>query len=103
MEKLNDVPQPIEDMQKKYKEISLIRCIYDIKDNNETQIINDRSPNYVNEEIGKKIKILNGDKEEGLIFKKKFDNLGIHTIDFIVLEKLTNLNYLFFKCSSLKK
>ena len=55
MEKLYDVSQPIEEMQKKSKGVSLIRCIYDIKDNNETQIINDRGKNYVNEEIGKKI------------------------------------------------
>ena len=98
MEKISDVSQPIEENQ---KAISYIRCIYKIKDHNETQIINYRSENHVNEDIGKKIKILNGDKKEELIFKKKFDNLGINTIDFIVEEKLTNLSYLFSKCSSL--
>ena len=68
MEKISDVSQPIEENQ---KGVSYIRCIYNIKVNNETQIINYRSENHVNEDIGKKIKILNGDKKEKLIFKKK--------------------------------
>ena len=67
MKKISDVSQPIEENQ---KGVSYIRCIYDIKDNNETQIINYRSENHVNEDIEKKIKILNGDKKEELIFKK---------------------------------
>ena len=102
MEKFFDVSQPIEENQKIYEDVSYIKCIYDIIDNNEIQIINYRSDYNVNEDIGKKIKILNGDKKEELIFKKKFDNLGINTIVFIVEEKLTDLSYLFNKCSSLK-
>ena len=54
-----------------------IKCTYDIKDiNNEIQIINNRVQNDINEEIEKKIKILNGEQKEKLIFKKKFNKLG---------------------------
>ena len=41
------------------------RCYYEIKDYNETQIISDK-----NEEIKLKVKILNGNRKEKLIFKK---------------------------------
>ena len=82
--------------------ISIIECIYDIKDYNETQIINDRGEMYINEEIGRKIKILNGRQKESLIFKKKFNKLGINTINFIIEEKLYDMSYMFNKCSSLK-
>ena len=53
------------------KKISYIKCSYEVTEENEIQIINDRNENYVNEEIVTKIKILNGDKKESLIFKKK--------------------------------
>ena len=97
-----DASQPSDTKQKENNGISYIKCSYDVKDiTNEIQIMNYRSENFTNEEIGSKIKILNDGKKEELIFKKKFDNLGINTIDFIVEEKLTNLSYLFSKCSSL--
>ena len=102
MEKFLDVSQPKEEKLKISKDTSYIKCIYDVKDNNETQIINYRIDNIVDEDIAKKIKILKDGKKEALIFKKKFDNLGINTIVFIVEEKLTDLSYLFNKCSSLK-
>ena len=102
MENNNISQQSIIDQKAKIG-ISYIRCTYEIKDFNEIQIINDRSENYSNQEIASKIKILNGDKKEELIFRKKFDKLGINTIDFIIEEKLNNLSYLFYKCSSLKK
>ncbi len=38
-----------------------IICTYDIKDNNEIQIINNKGKDDVNEEIEEKIKILNGE------------------------------------------
>ena len=98
-----DVSKPNNSIEKDNKELSYFKCTYEIKDTNETQILNYRSETYVNEDIGKKIKILNGNKKEELIFKKKFDNTGIHTIEFIVEEKLNNLSYLFYKCSSLKE
>ena len=85
------------------KGISYIECIYDIKDSNETQIINDRGKTYINEEIGRKIKILNGNRKENLIFKKRFNKLGINTINFIIEEKLNDMSYMFNKCSSLKR
>ena len=56
------------------KGISYVRCIYDIKDYNETQIINDRGRKYINEEIGAKIKIWNNGIKERLVFKKNSIN-----------------------------
>ena len=55
------------------------RCYYEIKDYNEIQIISDK-----NEEIKLKVKILNGNRKEKLIFKKKFNKIGINYIDFII-------------------
>ena len=82
---------------------SCIKCIYEIKDYNPTQIINYRSENYINEEIESKIKILNGDTKEKLILKKTFNKIGINTIYFIIEEKLNNMSYMFKDCSSLKE
>ena len=84
------------------EEISF-RCTYLIKDNNEIQIINDRGIVEINEEIESKIKILNGNKKEDLIFKKQFNSTGLNTVDFIIEGKLTNMSYMFNSCSSLKK
>ena len=95
---MNSSPQEQEN-----KGISYIKCTYDIKDLNETQILNYRSETYVNDEIEKKVKILNGDKKEKLTFKKKFDKLGLNTVDFIIEGKLTSISYLFYKCSTLKE
>ena len=43
---------------------SLIKCIYDVKENNEIQIINDRIGNMLNEDIQAKIKIWNNNKKK---------------------------------------
>ena len=51
-------------------EISYIKCIYEIKDNRDIQIINDREKKEINQEIKTKIKILNGKVHEKLVFKK---------------------------------
>ena len=83
--------------------MSYIKCTYEIKDNNETQILNNKGEKFTNEEIESKIKMLNGDKKEKLIFTKKFDKAGIKIIYFIIEEKLNNMNYLFNKCKTLKK
>ena len=62
----NEVKQP------QFNEnVSYIKCIYDIKDLNETQIINFRDDKKINEEIKSKVKIWNGEKAEKLIFTKK--------------------------------
>ena len=45
---MEDNSQPTNIPQKANNEISYIKCTYDIKDNNETQIMNYRSDNYVN-------------------------------------------------------
>ena len=79
------------------------RCTYQIENDYETQIINDRGETDINEAIKSKIKILNGEKEEELIFKKKFNKIGLNTIDFIIEGKLTNMSFIFNSCSSLKK
>ena len=79
------------------------KCTYEIKDYNEIQIINDRDNDYINEEIKSKIKIINGDKIEDLVLVKKFDKIGLNTIDFIILEKMTNMELLFKGCSALKQ
>ena len=82
---------------------SLIKCIYDVKENNEIQIINNRDGNVLNGDIEAKIKIWNNNKKEKLIYKKKFDKLGLNTIYFIIEKKLDNLNFIFNDCSSLKQ
>ena len=82
------------------------RCTYEIKNYADTQIINDRDKEdlyNINAEIRAKIKILNGKKKEPLIFKKRFNKLGLNTIDFIIEGKLTNTSFMFNNCSSLKK
>ena len=79
------------------------KCTYEIKDYNEIQILNYRGINEINEEIKTKIKILNLDKIEELIFIKKFDKIGLNTINFLIEEKLTNTSFLFNGCSALKK
>jgi len=78
------------------------RCVYDIKDFNDTQIINNKGKFDINKEIKSKIKMLNGNKKEILTYSKRFDHLGINFIDFIIEDKLTDLSFLFNKCSSLK-
>ena len=78
------------------------RCIYDVKDENEKQIINDRYEDIINEEIQSKIKILNNNKKEELIFKKKFNKLRYNTIDFIIEGQLKNMSLMFLDCTSLK-
>ena len=84
-------------------EETLIRCTYEIKDFNEKQIINCRFSTYVNKDIEAKIKICKNNKKEKLIYKKKFDKLGLNMIYFIIEKKLDNLNFIFNDCSSLKQ
>ena len=95
---MGNICEPSKPVNKK----SYISCTYDIKDFNETHIINDRGEKYINEEIGAKIKIMNGNRIENLTFKKRFNKLGINIIKFIIQEKLNDMSYLFNKCSSLK-
>ena len=76
-------------------EESLIECIYEIKDYNEIQIINNRNGVDVNEEIESKIKIWNNNQKEKLIFKKKFEKLGSNIITFKIEENLSKLSYIF--------
>ena len=52
-------------------------CIYDIKDYNETCIINNKFKDIINEDIKQKIKILNGNKKESIVFKKNLIKLEL--------------------------
>ena len=86
------------------KQIISFTCTYDIKDIFAyTQIINNRSGIYVNKEIESKIKILNRGKIEKLTLTKLFGTRGINIINFIIEGKLTNMNFMFNNCSSLKE
>ena len=85
-----------------------IECIYTIKNDNKLiQIINNKDDNddngYINEEIERKIKLDINGKREKFVFQKKFQNKGIHSIKFIIEDKLTNLSFMFYNCSSLKE
>ena len=82
---------------------SLIKCTYEIKDFNETQIINYRGKVDINEDIKAKIKILNNNQRENLIFKKIFNQLGLNIIYFVIEEKLNDMSFMFNNCKSLKK
>ena len=83
--------------------IPTIKCTYEINENELVQILNNKGKKCINEEFESKIKIMNGDIKEPLVFTKKFNNLGDNTVYFIIEEKLTDMSYLFNKCSSLKK
>ena len=84
--------------------MSYIKCIYEIKDNNNyIQIINNRGETIINEEIESKVKIWNNGKKENLIFKKKFNTKGKHIIYFIIEKPLNNMMLMFNNCSSLKE
>ena len=76
------------------------RCFYDIKDiYQEIDIIN----KHIDEELKSKIKILNDNKEEEIVFTKIFKKIGINTIDFIIEGKLTNIRDIFSGCIKLIK
>ena len=79
-------------------------CSYLVEDTNKyIRLINDRFENYVNSEISSKIKILNGNKKEKLIFQKKFNKTGIYKIDYIIEGTIHNMAFMFNECSSLKQ
>ena len=80
----------------------MIKCTYDIKDLNETQIINNNLGNLINKDIESKVKIWNNNKEK-LIFKKSFNKLGINVLYFIIEEKLNDMSLMFYNCPSLKR
>ena len=82
---------------------SYIKCTYEIKDFQETQIINYRDKDNINEDIEEKIKIWNNNKKEKLIYKKKFEKKGLNTIYFVIEEKLDIMSFMFYNCSCLKQ
>ena len=94
---------PISNDNNRNNQVSF-RCFYDIKNiDEEVRIINDVHYKNINKEIKSKIKILNDNKKEKIILKKKFNKIGINTIDFIIEGKLTNMSNIFYGCKSLIK
>ena len=80
------------------------RCFYDVKNIDEKiRILYDGHGEHVSKEIKSKIKILNDNKKEELIFTKKVNIIGINTIDFIIEGKLTKMCDIFKGCISLIK
>ena len=72
------------------------RCFYDIKKIYlEINIIN----KHIDGELKSKIKLLNNNKQEEIIFTKNFNKIGIYTIDFIIERKLTNMRNIFCGCA----
>ena len=86
-----------------YEGESTIKCTYDIKDYDETQIISNEYLYKINYEIEQKIKIWNNNKRERINYKKKFDKLGLNTIYFIIEKKLNDMSFMFSNCLSLKQ
>ena len=87
----------------KNKELSF-KCTYDIKECNKSiQILNNTSKGEINKEIEKKIKILENDEIQNIYLTKKFEKVGLHTINFVIEEHLENMSFMFKDCSSLKK
>ena len=80
------------------------RCTYKVEDiNKNIRLVNDRLNYMENQEISTKIRILNNNKKENLIFLKRFDNPGIHIIDYTIEGTIYNMSFLFSECSSLKQ
>ena len=102
-EKKDPIEQKKNPKRQKKEEISLIKCTYLIKDNNYTQIINNKDGECINEDIDKKIKIYIDGKKLDLEHKIKFGGSGEYTINFIIEEKLTDMSFMFQNCWSLKR
>ena len=92
--KVNQKEQKANLKRQKKEEISLIKCTYLIKDNNYTQIINNKDGECINEDIDKKIKIYIDGKKFDLEHKIKFGGSGEYTINFIIEEKLTDMSFM---------
>ena len=76
-------------------------CVYDIKDYNYTQIINNQFEDYLNEEIESKIKIINNNKKEKNFKKKKFNKLGRNAVNFLIEGEIYDTSFMFNDCISL--
>ena len=70
------------------------KCTYNV----ENTIYSERIIGHKQES---KIKILNGNKKEEFTSIKKFDKIGINTVDFIIEGKLNDMRDIFFNCKSL--
>ncbi len=85
-----------------------IDCIYDIKKLGETRILNYVKQNYKNislydeeEEMKEYFEIYLDDNKMDFCFKYNFENLKKYKIKIKCIKLLTNMGYMFYKCSSL--
>ena len=88
--------------------INFIKCIYYIKKEDvdkDIQIINnkDSDDNIQNEEIEKEIKVIIDGEIKSNILTYKFNKEGAYTIYLISYNDLTNMSYMFNRCSLLKE
>jgi len=81
----NGIDKSVENKESELDNKISFRCSYDIKNDDDIQIINDQSDKKINEEIKSKIKILNHGKIEKLIFKK--NSIKLELIRLILLLK----------------
>ena len=72
------------------------KCTYNVKNTIDYETI-------IGHKQESKIKILNGNKKEEFTSIKKFDKIGINTVDFIIERKLNDMRDIFFNCKSLIK
>ena len=91
--------------------INFIKCIYNIEKENvgkEIQIINNRYYDYngdlkVNEEIGKKIKIIINGEAKSNTFRYIFTEEGKYNIYLVIDSLITNISCLFNSCNCLEE
>ena len=86
--------------------INLIKGKFEIKKEdigNEIQILNYRYISKKNNEIKEKIKLIINGKILRNIYKVKFSKEGIYIVYYIPDDLLTDISFMFFKCSSLKE
>ena len=88
--------------------INYIKCKYQGSKshvNNDDQIINykDSDDNIINEKIEKEIKVIINGEIKSNRMEFKFEKEGEHIIYSVTDNLLTNMSYMFYKCSSKKK
>ena len=88
--------------------INYIKCKYQVSMshvNKDDQIINykDSDGNIINEEIEKEIKVIINGEIKSNRMEFKFEKEGEHIIYSVTDNLLTNMSYMFYKCSSKKK
>ena len=88
------------------KKINYIKAKFEIKHENlgkEIQILNDTYISHRNDEIRKINNIIINRELTNTIYRYLFNKEGIYIIYYLSDELLTDMSYMFFKCSSLKE